>query len=49
MHNKYTGGTGQMDDNVARNRTRIRGKRRRWSIFTWMLIDVVALNSELTS
>lgn len=44
MYNKYMGGTDQMDENVARHRIGIRGKKWWWSIFTW-LIDVALTNA----
>jgi len=44
MYNKYMGGTDQMDENIARHRIGIRGKKWWWSLFTW-LIDVAITNS----
>ncbi|XP_025202211.1 protein ALP1-like [Melanaphis sacchari] len=38
------GGTDQMDENIARHRIGIRGKKWWWSLFTW-LIDVSITNS----
>jgi hypothetical protein len=44
MYNKYMGGTDQMDENIARHRIGIRGKKWWWSLFTW-LIDVAITNA----
>ncbi|KAF6204638.1 hypothetical protein GE061_018798 [Apolygus lucorum] len=43
---KYMGGTDQMDWNVYKYRTSIRGKKWTWNIITWML-DVVINNAWL--
>ncbi|KAF6205138.1 hypothetical protein GE061_019305 [Apolygus lucorum] len=45
-YNKYMGGTDQMDWNVYKYRTSIRGKKWTWNIITWML-DVVINNAWL--
>lgn len=45
-YNKYMGGTDQMDWNVYKYRTSIRGKKWTWNIITWLL-DVVINNAWL--
>lgn len=44
MYNKYMGGTDRMDQDVARNRISIRGKKWYWPLLTW-LIDASVHNA----
>ncbi len=44
MYNKYMGGTDRMDQDVARNRIGIRGKKWYWPLLTW-LIDASVQNA----
>ncbi|XP_037035193.1 piggyBac transposable element-derived protein 2-like [Bradysia coprophila] len=44
MYNKYMGGTDRMDQDLARNRIGIRGKKWYWPLLTW-LIDAAVQNA----
>lgn len=44
MYNKYMGGTDRMDQDIARNRISIRGKKWYWPLLTW-LIDAAVHNA----
>lgn len=44
MYNKYMGGTDRMDQDLARNRISIRGKKWYWPLLTW-LIDAAVQNA----
>lgn len=44
MYNKYMGGTDRMDQDIARNRISIRGKKWYWPLLTW-LIDAAVQNA----
>lgn len=44
MYNKYMGGTDRMDQDIARNRIGIRGKKWYWPLLTW-LIDAAVHNA----
>lgn len=44
MYNKYMGGTDRMDQDIARNRINIRGKKWYWPLLTW-LIDAAVHNA----
>lgn len=47
-YNKHMGGVDRMDEDVARYRVGIRGKKWRWPIFTWLL-DVAINNAWVLS